>query len=387
MSLKNQDFPKIGLNAHLLGQEGTYRGAGIHSYILHLLRHLPQADSALSYMVYTGQVTEDFPELHKHTSTLPTSHPWVRVLWEQLIQPGLLRWNDVALAHGLAFSLPVGVSCPTVVTVYDLAFFRLPQYFRPWNRLYLKLITRISTKRAATVIAISHNTRQELIDILGVPPEKIVVVPPGRDPQFHPIKDWHKLEDFRRRRGLPDNMIFYLGTLEPRKNLVVLLQAYAKLRARDSSVPHLVLGGAKGWYYQDIFSTIKRLGLEKDVLLPGYIPGDELIWWYNAAGCFVYPSLYEGFGLPVLEAMACGTPVVTSNTASLPEVVGDAGLTVSPSDAGQLAEAMFTALRNPAWKEAAQQRGIRQASRFSWPKAAKQTTQVYRAMLEKGARE
>jgi len=145
-----------------------------------------------------------------------------------------------------------------------------------------------------------------------------------------------------------------------------------------------VLGGAKGWYYEEIFATIERFGLADNVRLPGYIPGDELVWWYNAADCFVYPSFYEGFGLPVVEAMACGTPVVTSNTASLPEVVGSAGLTVPPEDVEKLANAMSTALYDTSVREKAHHLGIQQAALFSWPRTAAQTAKLYRKVLGLG---
>jgi glycosyltransferase involved in cell wall biosynthesis len=319
--------------------------------------------------------------MDRYAAKFPTDHPLVRVLWEQTVQPWLLRRYQIALVHGLAFALPLLSSCPMIVTVYDLAFYRLPHYFRPWNRLYLKLATRLSTQRADYVIAISQSTKDELVHVLGVTPEKITVVAPGKSEEMQPLDDVDAVTVFRRRRKLPERMIFYLGTLEPRKNLVALLRAYALLRDMASSVPTLVLGGAKGWYYEEIFAAIEQLGLENDVLLPGYIPGDELLWWYNAADCFVYPSLYEGFGLPVLEAMACGTPVVTSNAAALPEVVGDAGLTVPPDDVERLAQAIYRTLYDDDWRRQAIQEGIRQAAKFSWSAAAQHTADLYAIAL------
>jgi len=382
MGSKDLSTPHIGLNAHLLGGAGTYRAAGIHSYIYHLIRHLPQADARFSYTAFMRrQSGADFPGIHTCLSPLPTERPWVRIFWEQTLQPWALRRCNVALVHGLAFALPVVAPCPMIVTVYDLSFFRLPQYFRPWNRLYLKFITRHSVRRAAIVIAISQSTKREIMDILGIPGAKIHVIPPGKNPVFRPVEDREAVTDFRRRRDLPDRMIFYLGTLEPRKNLVVLLRAYARLRAMKPSAPALVIGGAKGWYYEQIYATVEQLGLTGKVLLPGYIPTDELLWWYNAADCFVYPSLYEGFGMPVVEAMACGTPVVTSNVTSLPEVVGNAGLTVSPTSAEQLAQAMSKALYDSTWRESAHDLGIQRAAQFSWLEAAKQTTQLYHKVL------
>jgi len=380
MNPVDQPCPRVGLNAHLLGREGTYRGAGIHSYIYHLLRHLPGADARFSYTVFLGRPRNDLPGMEPYAAKFPTDHPLVRVLWEQTAQPWLLRRYQIALVHGLAFALPLLGSCPMIVTVYDLAFYRLPHYFRPWNRLYLKLATRLSTQRANYVIAISQSTKDELVRVLGVAPEKITVVSPGKSEEMQPL-DEDAVAAFRRRRKLPEQMIFYLGTLEPRKNLVALLRAYALLRDMAPSVPTLVLGGAKGWYYEEIFAAIEQLGLKDDVLLPGYIPRNELLWWYNAADCFVYPSLYEGFGLPVLEAMACGTPVVTSNAAALPEVVGDAGLIVPPDDVDRLAQAIHKTLYDDDWRRHATQGGIRQATKFSWSAAARHTADLYAIAL------
>jgi glycosyltransferase involved in cell wall biosynthesis len=175
-------------------------------------------------------------------------------------------------------------------------------------------------------------------------------------------------------------MILFVGTIEPRKNVARLVEAYSRLR--DGQVK-LVIGGARGWLYEEVFARVEELELTGDVLFPGYIPPDELPLWYNAAELFVYPSLYEGFGLPPLEAMACGTPVITSNVSSLPEVVGEAGLTVDPMDSMGLAEAMNQVLADEALRQSMRERGLSRASRFSWAKAARETVGVYRRALSR----
>jgi glycosyltransferase involved in cell wall biosynthesis len=188
------------------------------------------------------------------------------------------------------------------------------------------------------------------------------------------------LADLRRRRGLPEHMILYVGTLEPRKNLVTLLEAYARCRGEtspESPWPPLVLAGGKGWGYEAIFAAVERLGLSEAVLLPGFVPHGELPLWYSAADIFVYPSLYEGFGLPVLEALACGTPVITSNVSSLPEVAGEAGLLVDPTDAEALAEALRQVWRDADLRQEMRTRGLAQAARFSLAALARQTMTVY----------
>ena len=197
------------------------------------------------------------------------------------------------------------------------------------------------------------------------------------------------MAEFRRRKGLPERFILFLGTLEPRKNLVRLIDAYALWRKTaypagrggSSSVPALVIAGGKGWFYDQIFARVTKLGLANDVLFPGFVPGKELPWFYRAAELFVYPSLFEGFGLPVLEALACGTPTIASATSSLPEVAGDAALLVNPEDTRDLADAMGQVLSNPALAAQLRAVGPSRARQFSWTRTAIATTAVYRAVL------
>ncbi len=187
---------------------------------------------------------------------------------------------------------------------------------------------------------------------------------------------------FRAARGLPDRFILFLGTLEPRKNLRRLLEAYARLRTRHgATLPPLVIAGGKGWFYEEIYAAAAQLGLLDAVIFPGYIPAEDLPWWYRAAELFVYPSIYEGFGLPVLEAMACGTPVVTSTASKLPEVGGDAPRLVPPEDTDALADARDGVLSAPVLREQMCEAGLRQAARFSWSATARSTAEVYRAAL------
>jgi len=274
------------------------------------------------------------------------------------------------------------------VTVHDLSFLRYPNAFRPLNRLYLNLITKASTRRAACVIAVSESTRQDVITLCGVPGEKVVVIPNGVTEDFSPANPV-EVAEFRRRKGLPERFILFLGTLEPRKNLVRLIDAYALWRqtayptgrGSSSSVPALVIAGGKGWFYDQIFARVTKLGLTNDVLFPGFVPGEELPWFYRAAELFVYPSLFEGFGLPVLEALASGTPTITSAASSLPEVAGDAALLVNPEDTQSLADAMGQVLSNPALAAQLRADGPRQAKQFSWTRTAIATTAVYRKVL------
>lgn len=373
----------IGLNAHLLSLAETYRGAGINSYIHNLLTHLPRVDRDNRYTAFIGDGRFTSSELTLRLSRLPTSRPMVRIFWEQAVQPFALRKEGVGLIHALAFVTPLLSPCPSVVTVYDLSFLLYPDRFKRAKRFYLSLFTRLSARKARRIIAISESTKRDVVRLLGVPPDKVEVVYCGLDDAFRPLAE-DQVAAFRSERGLSERFILFVGTIEPRKNVTRLIEAFANLLTCQLADLKLVIGGAKGWFYEDVFARAEELGLEGQVMFPGYIPASELPLWYNAAELFVYPSLYEGFGLPPLEAMACGTPVVTANTSSLPEVVGEAGLTVAPLDVEGLAEAMRRVLNDATLRREMRERGLQRAQSFSWTKTARETVQVYRRAMECG---
>lgn len=373
----------IGLNAHLLSLAETYRGAGINSYIHNLLTHLPRVDRDNRYTAFIGDGRFTSSELTLRLSRLPTSRPMVRIFWEQAVQPFALRKEGVGLIHALAFVTPLLSPCPSVVTVYDLSFLLYPDRFKRAKRFYLSLFTRLSARKARRIIAISESTKRDVVHLLGVPPDKVEVVYCGLDDAFRPLAE-DQVAAFRSERGLSERFILFVGTIEPRKNVTRLIEAFANLLTCQLADLKLVIGGAKGWFYEDVFARAEELGLEGQVMFPGYIPASELPLWYNAAELFVYPSLYEGFGLPPLEAMACGTPVVTANTSSLPEVVGEAGLTVAPLDVEGLAEAMRRVLNDATLRREMRERGLQRAQSFSWTKTARETVQVYRRAMECG---
>ena len=374
----------VGLNAHLLTLEETYRGAGINWYIHNLLCHLPAADPELRYTAFLHEPRFSSRQgMRVRHSRWPTGAPIGRIVWEQLIAPSVLRRERIDLLHAMAFVAPLLSPCPTVVTVLDLSFLLYPAAFKTFKRSYLRLMTRLSVRRASRVIAISESTRRDVIERLGVPGERVQTVYCGVDPSFQPAPA-ARVEDFRRRKGLPERFVLFLGTIEPRKNVQRLVSAFDELLDRvPIAAPdlHLVIAGAKGWFFGNVFAQVEELGLQDRVHFPGYVPEEEKVLWYNAATCFCYPSLYEGFGLPPLEAMACGVPVVTSNTSSLPEVVGDAGLTVPPQDTGALSEALYRVVVDPELCADLVRRGRIRATRFSWAEAARQTVAVYRLAL------
>lgn len=376
--------PHVGINGQLLSGAHSYRSAGVSGYIRQLLAHLPAAAPDLHLSAFTPDVDLDLPAgLDVRRSTRwDTQRPLRRILWEQAALPLLARQARLDLLHGAVNVNPALTPCPAVVTVHDLSFMRYPQAFPPMQRAYLHSQVRRSLRAARRVIAVSEATKQDVVELFGVPAIRIDVVPNGVDASFCPAPA-DEVEAFRRRQGLPQRYILHLGTLEPRKNLVRLVRAFAQVRAADLGQPpiKLALAGGKGWDYDAIFAEVAHQGLEQEVLFPGYVSDEDLAWWYRAATIFVYPSLLEGFGLPVLEAMACGAPTVTSNLSSLPEVAGDAGLLVDPTSVDALAAALLRLLGDAGLAAELRTRGLAQAARFPWSRTATGTAAVYRRVL------
>lgn len=368
----------VAINAHLLSGQAGYRSAGVHQYIYHLLHHLGQTDGGLRYTVLLGEgVLPPDTALTSLRSHCPTSRATGRVVWEQLVQPWALQRIGAHLVHGPAFVGPLLTSCPGVITIHDLSFIRFPTLFRPANRLYLTVLTRLSARRARRLIAVSAHTAAETTRLMGVPPERIDVVYHGVDPAFHPLPA-NEVAAFRQRQGLPKQFVLCVGTLEPRKNQTRLVEAFARIY--DSQVK-LILVGGKGWFYDELFARVEALGLSNKVIFPGYVTNDELPLWYNAATILAYPSLYEGFGMPVLEAQACGTPVLTSNVSSLPEAAGNAASMVDPCDVEALAAELNRMLTDKLLRHELRKQGLTHARRFTWSLTAQETAGVYRRAL------
>ncbi len=367
----------IGLNAHLLSGQAGYRSAGIHGYIYNTLAHLAAeapADWQFTAMVGAANAAK-FPNITMRRARYNTESPLQRIFWEQLMQPAQLGQFD--LYHALAFVAPLWLNTPLVVTVYDLSFMHYPQVLTAARRLYLRLFTHLSCHRARRVIAISESTARDIAATLDILTDRIDVAAPGYDPQVYRPLPAADVAAFRQQKNLPERFWLYVGTLEPRKNLVTLLEAYARLSQR---LP-LILGGGKGWQYDDIFATIERHQLGEDVSWIGYVPAAELPLWYNCAEVFVFPSVYEGFGLPVLEAMACGTPVMVSAASSLPEVVGTSGLALPAHDIDAWTTALELAQNDANWRGQASQQGYQEAQRYRWQATARQTLRSYTCAL------
>lgn len=266
-----------------------------------------------------------------------------------------------------------------VSTVHDLSPILFPRLHTHQNRTMFKRKMRYVQERAQAIIAVSEHTKRDLVAHLAIPEERIHVVYNAADSRYHPIDDRDGISRVTRKYGVPGlGYILYVGTLEPRKNLVRLVEAYAvTLESCGDRTPPLVLAGGKGWLYEEIFHAVERLGLQQRVIFTGFVDDEDLPALFNGALLFAYPSLYEGFGMPALEAMACGVPVITSNASSLPEIVGQAGALVDPTDTPALTAALVDLLDNPERRAALGAAGLDRAALFSWERAARETLAVY----------
>ena len=359
--------------------------SGVGMYTANLVQALAALDprNQYTYIIRQGQ-----PELRVGPNFRPWStrisfeNHWLGDMWQNLYLPFRLRTRQVDLFHGPAVFLPLTkLGFRTVVTIHDLVAFRFPETIPMKYGLYMRLMIRLAVRSADRVIAASLQTRYDLVSRLHVPPEKIAVIHEGLDARFERVTDPVRLTEIRRRYGLREPYILFVGNLEPRKNLVRLIEAFSRLKTRDAFPHQLVLAGKRGWLFRPIFESVERLGLGQEVVFTGYVPPEDLPALYASADLFAFPSLYEGFGLPVLEAMACGTPVITARTGSLPEVAGEAAWYVDPWDVEALTEGLAQLLKDVETRTELAARGALQAKRFSWANTADATLRIYRQTL------
>lgn len=356
--------------------------AGIGRYTRGLISALAETDQENQYTLFSAGRSLAGVIWPANFTVRTTRVParGLTAVWHRLRMPlpAELLAGACDIFHSPDFTLPPLRSARGVVTVHDLSFLRVPQCADPGLRSFLEREVPRSVKRAARVLADSENTKKDLIELLNVAPAKISVVPAGIEPRFQPVRDAAKLAEVRARYKLPDWFILMVGTIEPRKNLARLIGAYAQLR-RQTGLPHaLVIAGKEGWLFQGIYDQVAREGLTDRVLFPGFVADADLPALYTLADLLAFPSLYEGFGLPPLEAMACGTPVVTSDNSSLPEAVGSAVLLVNAEDTDGLTEAMARVLCDASLRMRLADLGRAQAARFTWPAAARKLLEAYR---------
>lgn len=362
---------RVGIDARLV----YYSQAGIGQYIVQLVQ-------ALSRLA----AEEEFLLLHsrKDGTILAPQAGFTRIpIWtpshhrfEQLTLSMELALLGLDLLHSPDFVPPFHRRFRSIITVHDLAFLLYPHFLTRQAARYYGQIDQ-AVRVTDHVIAVSESTKADIVGLLGVPEEKITVIYEAAKPIFRSLERDVSRAEVRERYGLDDPFLLAVGTVEPRKNLMTLFEALRVLEDRRQLRPQLAVVGSRGWLFEETLARVKELGLEERVRFLGRLPDEELLCLYNAARVHVYPSLYEGFGLPPLEAMACGTPTVSSNVSSIPEVVGDAALLVDPHDPVALAEALWRMLVDEDLQGHLSRRGLERATAFSWDRAARETLAVY----------
>ena len=368
---------RIAIDAHTIGERET----GNETYTLNLIRELLSLDEKNEYFLYATDPYELRARLPSEKARIVSLWPTSSLLRIPLVMPLAARKQGVSLLH-VNYIAPPYCPCPTVVTVHDLSFALFPHFFSPRDHLLLSTLVPISVRRAAKVIAVSQRTKEDLLEHYHLPEDKVTVTYEAASEAFRPLEERSVLTQLRERYGLHHPFILTLGNLQPRKNMVRLVKAYDRLRKRGFT-HQLVIAGQAHWRSSEIYRAVEEHGLEDEVLFTGYVPDTDLPLLYNAADLFILVSLYEGFGLPVLEAMACGTPVVASRTGSLPEVVGEAGLLVDPLDIEGIAEAIVEVLSQPHLASQLRERGLNRAANFSWRRTAEETLRVYEKAVGK----
>ncbi len=308
----------------------------------------------------------------------PLPERWMTIGWHRFYLPLPVEWfsGPVDLFHSPNFILPPVRRAKALLTVHDLSFIRHPQGAVETLRTWLNKVVPRSLERADHILADSVSTKADLIEIFSVEPARITVVGAGVEERFQPITDEGQREEVRQRYGLPpEPFILGLGTLEPRKNFSGLIRAFSQSPVRETH--HLVIAGGKGWLYDDIFEAAATSAVSERIHLAGFIADDDLPTLYSLADIFAYPSHYEGFGIPVIEAMACGTPVVCADNSSLPEVAGESAVQVKATDLDGLAEALHHLATDHGLREKATVEGFAQARKFTWEAAATRLLGVY----------
>ncbi|MDI6791963.1 MAG: glycosyltransferase [bacterium] len=361
--------PCIGIDAR-----GLSRGTGIQRYIYNLIKHLSLEEDEFVYTIFKGTQKSlfSYSNLRERIVKIPM-YNWQ----EQVFFSQELLSQKVDLFWGTNFIIPLIMPCKSILTIYDLTFL----HFHGQNPVQTERWIRLSAKSADRIIAISKSTKRDIVRFLHIPENKIKVIYPGIDHRVYCVsRDPKLIESARDRYNLLDRYILSIGSAGRRKNYIGMIKACHRLK-KEGVFYKLVLVGGRNFFPEEIFAAIEGLELKDDIIFTGYVPEEDLPLLYNGAELFVYPSFFEGFGLPVLEAMACGTPVVTSNTSSLPEVAGDAAILVDPNNIEDMAYAIYKALTDNTLKKEMREKGLRQASKFSWEKCARETLGVCKEVL------
>lgn len=366
---------------------------GIARVLENILREITFIDKENEYLLFHNWDNDSFklysngnPRLKLKKYHIRINSPLLNLLWHLFILPIRLLINRVDLYYTISGNmLMLFKPCPTVVVIHDLIEFNVKSKFSRLRIFYRKISYPVTAKRADRIITVSENSKKDIIRFCKVSPEKIDVIYNGVDPRFH-LLDNKEILKILKKYKLPEKYILFVGTIDsPGKNCINLVQAYYKLKRKKGFERKLVLVGKKGFGFEKMVLKIQELSLKDDIFLLGYVPDDDLPAIYNGAEVFAFLSLYEGFGLPIIEAMACGVPVITANTSCFSEIVGDAGILVNPFNIDEIAGSILNVIISKDLKERLRFKGIERAKNFSWTDAAEKTLDVFKKLSKHGS--
>lgn len=361
---------RIGIDTNIL----TMDKAGPAVYTQELISCLKDIDRENTYIYFCYD-----SEFHRRNLLVrKVKNIILDTFWTQKILPDKLKKNRIDLLHCPAFKAPLKCGVPLIVTFYDLHILNNPKDYNSWLALYCKSMLGKIAKSADKIITISEFSKKDIIKTLSVPEKKVIVTYCGTDATFRVISDNELKNRIRDKYNLNKKFILYVGAVQPRKNIPSLLMAYSEFKKKRTFDYDLVFVTSSGWRNKSIFALINKFGLKNNIKFLKDTPRDDLVIIYNIAEFFVYPSFFEGFGMPVLEAMSCGCPVICSNTSSLPEVIGSAGITIDPNNSEELTNAMKDVANNNRLRQDLKQNGLQRSRMFSWTKCANQTLEVYK---------
>lgn len=375
---------KVGINLRYLQKELT----GIERATIEVIKALDKLDDDLTLMGYMTSrkfanteienTLRNCRRLEIKKSRLLHEDIGSRLYWD-MIQLGRKVTNDnVDIFWGPSFSVPIPIKCPSIVTIHDLAYEYFPKAYTPAMLLWLKTIPKIAVLKSTRILTISENSKKDIIKFLHVESDRIDVVSWACNSNFRFMpENKNGFQEILYKYDITTPYILTVSQISPRKNLDTLIKAFGLLKKKPHFLHKLVIVGNNGWLNSSVYETVQREGLTGEVIFTGRIPDNDLIAIYNMADIFTFPSLYEGFGLPVLEAMSCGVPVICSNTSSLPEVVGNAGILFPPRDIYLLAKAIQMLLDDPWLYADLRERGLKKASEYSWEITAKQIVKIF----------
>ena len=370
-------FMKIGIDIRYLSIFDNK--AGLYQYIYNLVAALLSIDSYNDYILLStlrgftgdGKIPRRF--LRRFSGRLSD------LLLEKLAFPIELLMGKVDIFHGPCFFVPNSLRCKSIVTIHDLMPLRAPEFLTPYLlALFKKKI--YSHRGADVVIAVSNFTKQEIIELLNVSETRIRVIYNGISPAFCPVQNMAELERIKIKYGIEGPYLLFVGNIEPKKNIETLLHACSKLRNATIYKYPLVIVGSKSFGFKGVSEAVKQFHAEKETIFTDIVDTDDLPYLYGGAELFIFPSLFEGFGIPVIEAMACGIPVVASNRTSIPEITGDAAILIDPLNVDEMAGAMYNVLSTPLLKRQLVEKGIERAKKFSWEKTARETLKLYKEL-------